>query len=74
MEEVKFMEDSKIEAKEILLANLFSENYVFQMPLYQRTFRWSKDNFEQLFEDITDAMESKEEQYFLGSIILHQLK
>ena len=74
MEEVKFMEDSKIEAKEILLANLFSENYVFQMPLYQRTFRWSKDNFEQLFEDITDAMESKEEQYFLGSIILQQLK
>ncbi|HNR44506.1 MAG TPA: DUF262 domain-containing HNH endonuclease family protein [Methanofastidiosum sp.] len=65
--------DSKIKAEEILLANLFSENYVFQMPLYQRTFRWSKDNFEQLFEDITDAMESKEEQYFLGSIILQQL-
>ncbi|MCY9658484.1 DUF262 domain-containing HNH endonuclease family protein [Paenibacillus chondroitinus] len=69
------MIDGKIEAKEILLKDLFSAKFLFQIPGYQRPFSWEKDNFDQLFEDIKDAMEYAdlhriEDNYFLGSIIL----
>jgi uncharacterized protein with ParB-like and HNH nuclease domain len=33
---------------------------------------WEKDNFEQLFEDIKDAIDVGEKQYFLGSILLQE--
>ncbi|MCD1258298.1 DUF262 domain-containing protein [Paenibacillus athensensis] len=69
------MIDGKIEAKEILLKDLLSAKFLFQIPGYQRPFSWEKDNFDQLFEDIKEAMEYAEihksdENYFLGSIIL----
>ncbi len=62
----------KIEAKEIAVGNLFSENFMFKIPLYQRPFSWTKDNFYQLFDDVSDSMDNSLEQYFLGSILLQQ--
>lgn len=69
------MLDGKIEAKEILLKDLFSAKFLFQIPGYQRPFSWERDNFDQLLEDIKLAMEYADElrikdNYFLGSIIL----
>jgi len=62
-----------IEAKEESLSNLFSEAFIFQIPIFQRPLSWNEDNFEQLIEDIKDSM-SLEEEHFLGSIILQQHK
>jgi uncharacterized protein with ParB-like and HNH nuclease domain len=58
-----------IEAKEEPLLNLFSEEYIFEIPIFQRPLSWKEDNFEQLIEDIKDSMSLKE-GHFLGSIIL----
>jgi uncharacterized protein with ParB-like and HNH nuclease domain len=58
-----------IEAKEVPLATLFSEEFIFEIPIFQRPLSWDKDNFEQLIEDVKDSM-SLEEGHFLGSIIL----
>ena len=58
-----------IEAKEVPLATLFSEEFIFEIPIFQRPLSWDKDNFEQLIEDIKDSL-SLEEGHFLGSIIL----
>ncbi|NHV46057.1 MAG: DUF262 domain-containing protein [Candidatus Verstraetearchaeota archaeon] len=58
-----------IEAKEVSLATLFSEEFIFEIPIFQRPLSWNEDNFEQLIEDIKDSM-SLEEGHFLGSIIL----
>jgi uncharacterized protein with ParB-like and HNH nuclease domain len=58
-----------IEAKEVPLATLFSEEFIFEIPIFQRPLSWNEDNFEQLIEDIKDSM-SLEEGHFLGSIIL----
>jgi len=60
-----------IEARETTLANLFSENFIFNIPIFQRPLSWTLDNFEKLFEDIKDSMNLKE-GHFLGSIILQQ--
>lgn len=64
------MIDIRIEAKEILVKDLFDSKFLFRIPEYQRPFSWETENFEQLFDDINQAMESGEENYFLGSVIL----
>jgi uncharacterized protein with ParB-like and HNH nuclease domain len=59
-----------IEAKEVTVGKLFSPDFVFRIPIYQRPLSWEKDHFEQLFDDIFDSHSNNERQYFLGSIIL----
>ena len=76
------MADERIRAAEISINDLFGEKYLFEVPDYQRPFVWSKENFEQLFDDIKSEISKNEEQYnnnftsyepyFLGSIVLYQ--
>ena len=65
---------SRIEAKEAKAGELFSEQFIFEVPIYQRPLSWAREHFEQLITDIMDAMNSQEEQYFLGSIVLNERK
>ncbi|MFC3885568.1 DUF262 domain-containing protein [Bacillus songklensis] len=62
--------DTRIEAKEILFKDLFGSKFTFKIPGYQRQYSWEKDQQEQLFDDIKEALEFEEESYFLGSVIL----
>lgn len=62
----------RIEAKEAPLAKIFSDDFVFVVPVYQRPFSWGTENFDVLFEDIKGALDNNLEQYFLGSIVLNQ--
>ncbi len=66
-------ETSRIEAKEIKVRDLLS-NHLFEIPIYQRPFSWNEDNFQALVEDVSDAMESGEESYFLGTVLLRRKK
>jgi uncharacterized protein with ParB-like and HNH nuclease domain len=63
---------TEIEAKEVTVGKLYSPDFIFKIPIYQRPLSWERDNFDQLFEDIFDAMSNNEKQYFLGSIILQE--
>ena len=63
-----------IEAKEIPLASLLGPDFFFNIPVYQRPFSWTKDHFDQLFEDISNAMTNALDQYFLGSTVLQQVE
>jgi len=72
--------EEKIKAGEIYIKDLFSDKYLFEIPDFQRPFAWEKENFEQLFNDIKEALQANQENYgnkldeyepyFLGSIIL----
>ena len=62
----------RIEAKETPVSNLFSENFTFNIPVYQRPLSWTQDNFDELFEDLSNSIENGIEQYFLGSVLLQQ--
>jgi uncharacterized protein with ParB-like and HNH nuclease domain len=42
----------------------------YQIPDYQRPYSWKTEQIEELWEDVFLAMESKQESYFLGAIIL----
>ncbi len=50
------IQDSKIRAYEIRLKKLLGEGYLFEIPDYQRPFVWETKNFEQLLDDIKQAL------------------
>lgn len=44
---------------------------LYQIPNYQRPYTWDSDNLSELIDDLTEAyIESKDEEYFCGSLVL----
>ena len=70
------MENSEIQAKESALCDVFSKDYIFHIPPYQRPYIWKKIHAEQLLTDLLDALGEDNESidqlspYFLGSVVL----
>ena len=58
------------------VAKIFSDDYVFRIPGYQRPYAWTTDQAQELFDDLLMFMQAAggpvEEMppYFLGSIVL----
>lgn len=63
-------------AKEQSLAKIFSDEYVFTIPGYQRPYAWGTEQAQELLDDLLTALPAASEQltdaapYFLGSIVL----
>lgn len=63
-------------AKEQSLAKIFSDDYVFTIPGYQRPYAWGRDQAQELLDDLLGALASTPAQlsegapYFLGTIVL----
>jgi uncharacterized protein with ParB-like and HNH nuclease domain len=55
------------------IETLFAGNMRFSVPRYQRSFAWTSDETEELWEDVLSAAKRKGE-YFLGTIVLHRTK
>lgn len=65
------MANGSIEANKQILQKIFSPDFWFVIPEYQRPYVWQKDNIEELIEDLYYAFENKEDnEYFLGSLVL----
>ena len=47
------------------------ENIKLKIPEYQRPYKWTAKNANQLLDDIEDAMNSNKEVYRVGTLILH---
>ena len=62
---------AKITATEQNLVQVFSDDYFFEIPLYQRPYAWTTEHVEELLDDLIDAMRrDSDAPYFLGSIVL----
>lgn len=61
---------NNIEGKTENLGKLFSVDYFFRIPYYQRPFAWEEENFEKLIDDVMSAAAGQ--QYFLGTLVLHK--
>lgn len=62
-----------IKGKEYPLFKIFSSDFDFDIPPYQRPYAWTEEQTGKLFEDLSDAYrdrELSEDNYFLGSIVL----
>lgn len=61
----------QLEAGEVTLAKIFSADYDFTIPDYQRPYSWGKDQTIELLDDLEDALDrDPDEPYFLGSVVL----
>lgn len=70
---------ARITASQYPLKKVFSDDFVFQIPYYQRPYAWTTEEARDLLEDIMESMESMDPMgascdelnpYFLGSIVL----
>ena len=63
----------RIEAAHKKIAEVFSKDYAFTIPAYQRPYAWESTQVEELLADLTEALAPKSKSdgfYFLGSIVL----
>jgi len=63
----------RIEAAHKKVAEVFSKEYAFTIPAYQRPYAWEATQAEELLADLKDAMTQDSAAggfYFLGSIVL----
>src|SRR5579859_5417443 len=65
-----------IHGQEFPILKIFSDEFFFEVPLYQRPYAWTTEQAEELFDDLlTFAGDNTEliedlNPYFLGSIVL----
>lgn len=61
----------KISGAEYPLAKIFSSEFDYVIPPYQRPYAWTRDQAGELFDDLYDFFKKEvEDSYFLGSIVL----
>jgi hypothetical protein len=61
----------KITGAEYPLAKIFSSDFDYSIPSYQRPYAWTEVQAGELFSDLIDFFEKeKDDTYFLGSIVL----
>ncbi|MBB4303886.1 hypothetical protein GGD81_002938 [Rhodobium orientis] len=61
----------KISGAEHPLSKIFSSEFEFVIPPYQRPYAWTVDQVSELLDDLIEFYgEEEEEGYFLGSIVL----
>ena len=60
-----------IKASEQNLDKVFCDDYLFEIPFYQRPYAWTTDEVGELLDDLLFAMDQDDKApYFLGSIVL----
>lgn len=58
-----------MKAEERNIGRVLTETVRYTIPAYQRPYSWNQDNVQQLLEDIQDAFDDGDPEYFIGSII-----
>jgi uncharacterized protein with ParB-like and HNH nuclease domain len=48
---------------------LTDSDALYQIPVYQRPYKWGDDEVDKLWDDIVESYRNEEPNYFLGSII-----
>lgn len=65
-----------VKAQEVNLQKVLEGSYQFLVPLYQRPYQWSKDQWDTLWNDVLRLAEERQEDngpnatHFIGSLVL----
>lgn len=61
----------KISGAEYPLSKIFTSDFEYHIPPYQRPYAWTEEETQTLFSDLYDFFEkTTDEDYFLGSVVL----
>lgn len=61
--------DNQVRTELLTLQKVSNNAMGFVIPSYQRPYVWSDEDVVKLFEDIKEAYDAKEPQYFIGSVL-----
>lgn len=71
------MGNVRIQGSEFAVSKLFSDDFAFSIPLYQRPYRWGTGQARELLDDLRTAVDDHPgadleqlDPYFLGSIVV----
>lgn len=68
------MTNGQIDAAKAVFQKIFSQDFWFNIPEYQRSYVWQADNITELVDDLYYAYKNKpKNEYFLGSLVLKKL-
>ena len=69
------MQKGEIVSSKVKLMDIFSKEFWFVIPEYQRSYVWENDNIMELMDDLVFAYENKpDSEYFLGSLVLKKVE
>lgn len=63
-----------VQTELLTLEKIYTDNYQFSIPSYQRPYVWSDDDVLLLFKDIKEACRLKEPNYFIGTILSSRIE
>lgn len=63
----------KISGSEYPLAKIFSSDFEYIIPFYQRPYAWTVDQASELFDDLYDFFRSEEEEGYFGRTVTRGL-
>lgn len=63
-----------MKAEERKINQILTEQICYKIPSYQRPYSWEKENVQQLLEDIQEAHQNEDVEYFIGSLITIERK
>jgi uncharacterized protein with ParB-like and HNH nuclease domain len=61
---------NNLKGETVHIGKLFSEDFFFRVPEYQRPFSWVDDHFDDLVNDLLEA--DRGQEYFLGTLVLQR--
>lgn len=67
---------AELSAQQLPIAKIFSPDYIFSIPPYQRPYAWTKEQASEMFDDLITSLGTSDckidaiSPYFLGSIVL----
>ena len=65
------IQDYAIKGEAFYLSKVFSSDFQYSIPDYQRPYSWEEEHIKQLFDDLYEFYQRKtDENYFLGSIVV----
>lgn len=63
---------STFEVNKKKFIELFRNEYIFEIPEYQRPFSWEEKQLNDLFDDLGNALNRKYSEYLLGTVYLQK--
>ncbi|WNM08902.1 DUF262 domain-containing protein [Komagataeibacter nataicola] len=60
---------SRVETRVQKISDMCAENALLEIPCYQRPYVWPARDVEKILQDIRQAMERGQKQYFIGTLI-----
>ena len=65
------IQEYAIKGEAFYLSKVFSSDFQYSIPDYQRPYSWEEEHIKQLFDDLYEFYQRKtDESYFLGSIVV----